>query len=60
VITHRFSKEHRPDLNQLVHSLLCVDHGIPVCSKLMDGNESDKNVNRNLIPEMTRRMKALG
>jgi transposase len=60
VITHGFSKEHRPDLKQLVHSLLCVDHGIPIYSKLVDGNESDKNVNRTLIPEMTRRMKALG
>lgn len=60
VITHGFSKEHRPDLKQLVHSLLCVDHGIPIYSKLIDGNESDKNVNRNLIPEMTRRMKTLG
>ena len=60
VITHGFSKDHRPDLKQVVHSLLCVDHGIPIYSKLMDGNESDKNVNRNLIPEMTRRMKTLG
>ncbi len=60
VITNGFSKAHRPDLKQIVHSLLCVDHGIPIYSKLIDGNESDKTVNRNLIPEMVKRMKELG
>jgi len=59
VITNGFSKDHRPDLKQLVHSLLCVDHGIPIYSKLLDGNESDKNINRNLIPEMVKRMRDL-
>jgi transposase len=60
VITHGFSKDHRPDLKQLVHSLLCVDHGIPIYSKLLDGNASDKNINRDLIPEMVKRMRTLG
>lgn len=60
VITQGFSKQHRPDLKQLVHSLLCVDHGIPIYSKAHDGNESDKNINRNLIPEMVKRMSKLG
>jgi transposase len=60
VITNGFSKDHRPDLKQLVHSLLCVDHGIPIYSKLLDGNESDKTINRNLIPEMVKRMRDLG
>ncbi|MBM3299694.1 MAG: hypothetical protein FJY85_07050 [Deltaproteobacteria bacterium] len=43
-----------------MHSLLCVDRGIPISSVLLDGNESDKNINRNLIPEMVQRMKTLG
>jgi hypothetical protein len=60
VITNGYSKDHRPDLKQLVHSLLCVDHGIPISSKLLDGNESDKTINRNLIPEMVKRMRELG
>lgn len=59
-ITHGFSKDRRPDLKQLVHSLLCVDHGIPIYSKLHDGNESDKNINRSIIPEMVKRMRKLG
>ena len=60
VITHGFSKDHRPDLKQLVHSLLCVDHGIPIYSKLHDGNASDKNINRFIISEMVERMRKLG
>jgi transposase len=60
VITHGFSKDHRPDLKQLVHSLLCVDHGIPIYSKLHDGNASDKNINRNILSEMVKRMRKLG
>ena len=60
LITRGYSRDHRPDLKQLVHSLLCVDHGIPIYSKLMDGNESDKHINLKLIPEMTKRMKTLG
>jgi len=60
VITFGFSKDHRPDLKQLVHSLLCVDSGIPIYSKCEDGNESDKMINRNLIPKMVERMRELG
>jgi hypothetical protein len=55
-----FSKAHRPDLKQLVHSLLCVDAGIPIYSRCENGNESDKVVNRNLIPTMVERMAELG
>lgn len=60
MITHGFSKAHRPDLKQLIHSLLCVDRGIPIYSKMLDGNASDKDINRNLIPEMVKRMRTLG
>lgn len=60
VITHGYSKKHRPDLKQLVQSLLCVDYGIPIYSKVVDGNESDKTINQNLIPEMVKRMREVG
>jgi len=60
VITFGFSKDHRPDLKQLVHSLLCVDAGIPIFSQCENGNLSDKAVNRNLIPQMVERMAELG
>jgi transposase len=60
VITFGFSKDHRPDLKQLVHCLVCVDDGIPIYSKCENGNLSDKIVNRNLIPKMVERMAELG
>lgn len=60
VITFGFSKDHRPDLKQLVHSLLCVDAGIPIFSQCENGNLSDKAVNRNLIPTMVERMREMG
>lgn len=60
VITFGFSKDHRPDLKQLVQSLLCVDAGIPIFSQCENGNLSDKLVNRNLIPTMVERMRELG
>ncbi|MFH1113580.1 MAG: IS1634 family transposase, partial [Pseudomonadota bacterium] len=60
VITQGFSKKHRPDLKQLVQSLLCVDSGIPIYSKVVDGNQSDKTINQNLIPEMVKRMSEVG
>lgn len=59
-ITHGFSKDKRPDLKQLIHSLLCVDDGIPIYTKCEDGNASDKVINKNLIRKMTERMKELG
>jgi len=60
VITFGFSKGRRPDLKQIVHSLLCVDSGIPILSKYENGNLSDKVINRNLIPKMVERMWELG
>jgi len=60
VITYGFSKEHRPDLKQLVHSLLCVDHGIPIWSKCENGNESDKTINKNLMGRIVEKMHELG
>ncbi len=60
VITFGFGKEHRPDFKQLVHSLLCVDEGIPIYYKCENGNLSDKVVNRTLIPKMVERIAELG
>jgi transposase len=60
VIRNGFNKDHRPDLKQIVHSLLCVDHGIPIRSKLVDGNKSDKTVNEDLLREIVDRMRKLG
>jgi transposase len=59
VITRGFNKDHRPDLKQIVQSLLCVDRGIPVAAKLVSGNESDKVINRGLLGEVAKKMREL-
>jgi len=60
VITRGFNKDHRPDLKQIIQSLLCIDRGIPVAAKMMDGNRSDKTVNNNLLVDVAKKMKELG
>jgi transposase len=60
VITRGFSKDHRPDLKQFVQSLLCVDRGIPVAAGFVNGNESDKVINRNVLGEVVEKMRQLG
>ena len=44
-----YSRARRPDLKQFVQSLLCIDSGIPVLSKLKDGNASDKKINGEVL-----------
>lgn len=60
VITHGFSKAHRPDLKQFIQSLLCVDTGIPIYSKCESGNESDKILNGRLWEVIVEKMRVLG
>ncbi|MFH1112352.1 MAG: hypothetical protein V1792_00385 [Pseudomonadota bacterium] len=60
VITDGFSKGLRPDLKQLVLSLPCVDHGTCIGMLMVDGTESDKTINKNLLPEMVERMRRPG
>lgn len=41
-ITHGHSKDHRPDLKQLVWSLtVSADGAVPVCHRVADGNTND-------------------
>ena len=45
LVTHGYSKDHRPDLRQAVLELMVSqDGGIPFVSKSWDGNASDNNV----------------
>jgi len=59
-ITHGFSKQNRPDLKQLVHSMLCVDHGIPIYMKCESGNASDMKVNENILKWVVDSMRKFG
>jgi transposase len=46
-ITHGYSKDHRPDLKQVVLEMMCShDGGIPVVSKAWNGNASDTKIFR--------------
>ena len=60
VITNGFNKDHRPDLKQLVHSLVCVDRGIPVATMMCNGNESDKTINHTVLTDVSEAMRRLG
>ena len=41
-VTHGYSKDHRPDLKQVVHELMVSqDGGVPLQMKTWSGNESD-------------------
>jgi len=41
-ITHGHSKQHRPDLKQMVFGILAQAQGLPVAAGVHDGNQSDK------------------
>lgn len=46
-----FSKDHRPDLNQMVVGVVLDDTGIPLCCEMWPGNTTDV---KTLIPVMER------
>lgn len=59
-ITKGYSKDHRPDLNQFVVSLLCTGGNVPVFSKLENGNASDKKLNNTLLTDISRKLASVG
>ncbi|WP_235919690.1 IS1634 family transposase, partial [Heliomicrobium undosum] len=50
-ITYGYSKDGRPDLKQFLYGLV-VAEGVPVAGKVMNGNQSDKTWNRDVIDEL--------
>jgi len=59
-ITKGYSKDHRPDLNQFVVSLLCTGGNVPIFSKLEDGNASDKKLNNALLTGVSKTLSDVG
>lgn len=53
VITHGHSKDHRPDLKQFMTELLCVDRGVPIFGRTLDGNASDKTNNNEILSRIS-------
>jgi transposase len=53
LVTQGYSKDHRPDLKQIVHELLVTgDGGIPIASKSWGGNESDNKIFKERAKEL--------
>jgi transposase len=53
VITWGYSKDKRPDLKQFMTELLCVDRGVPIFGRTLDGNSSDKTSNNVVLSRIS-------
>lgn len=52
-ITYGYSKDHRPDLKQLVFGVgSTADGGVPILGEIADGNESDKTLNGRWVTQL--------
>ena len=52
-VTHGHSKDNRPELKQVMAKLLCVERGIPIFGKAIDGNSSDKRNNNRMLTRIS-------
>ena len=60
-ITHGYSKDHRPDLKQIVQELIVSqDGGVPLLSKVWDGNTSDNKIFRERSKHLVESFKTAG
>jgi len=58
-ITHGYSRDHRPDLKQVVVSLICsYQSSIPVWLQALDGNRADKESFPRIIEAYVSQMQA--
>lgn len=57
-ITHGYSKDHRPDLKQILMGLGVTPERIPLLATVENGNESDKTWNMTFIKKMRQLMSA--
>ncbi len=54
---HGFSKDHRPDLRQMVVGLALDIHGWPICSLLWPGNTTDSKALMPLVQRFKKRFR---
>jgi len=52
VVTFGHSKDHRPDLKQLIFGVGTTADGVPVIAEVTDGNESDKTLNGRWVKNL--------
>lgn len=53
LIVHGHSKDHLPELKQFMTELLCVDRGVPIFGRTLDGNSSDKTSNNQILSRIS-------
>jgi transposase len=51
-VARGYSKDKRPDLKQLMFSLLCVEGNIPVMGAVIDGNKADTKANNTQLEQV--------
>jgi transposase len=52
-ITYGYSKDKCPDLKQFMTELICVERGIPIFGRNLDGNSSDKTSNNEMLTRIS-------
>jgi transposase len=56
-VVHGFSKDHRPDLKQLLFGVGTSGDGIPIIAEVTNGNESDMALNGRWVKNLRNLMK---
>lgn len=51
-VTYGYSKDHRPDLKQILYGLLTTKDGVPFLAEIRDGNLDDKTWNKQLVSSL--------
>jgi transposase len=60
VVTYGYSRDHRPDLKQLLFGLTVTAEGVPVWGHITDGNQSDSTEHRFHITQLRQHLPDLG
>lgn len=53
LVTYGHSKDNQPQIKQFMTELLCVERGVPIFGKTLDGNSSDKTSNNNMLTHIS-------
>jgi transposase len=60
LVTFGYSRDHRPDLKQLLFGLTVTAEGVPVWGHVTDGNQSDSTEHRFQITQLRQHLPDLG
>jgi transposase len=59
-VTYGYSRDHRPDLKQLLFGLTVTAEGVPIWGHVTDGNQSDSTEQRFHITQLRQHLPDLG